>query len=240
MQDNADLYLEFEALDPDFKIPSKYKFPRFKEKDYLIVNKIWLNNTGNCTLIEPIIKIKLTPLLGKSKIFFPCCGLYTEKNISVGELYYLERIWDPKKVYFYADNFGGNQSGSPIVLDELGKWKIDIDIALEEEEPDKINIISHWSIIHGSITRDSFKVYTLDDLRAEERADLAVKIAEGTFWIAVLSFIGLFGSVLTNLYLIKLQKEQLPKRESMFKSISRRIKKLHDLIRDKIDKKRLE
>lgn len=181
---SANIYIDFKAFDYE-KNPSPYQYPYFREGDDLIIDKITVENTGNCSLPETYIKIIMITPENEERGF--CLGQGKKINsIEVGEKEEIKR----SSKYPYI--------GCIRTLDEMGKYEIEMKWNYYKNFNGSLFLRStpagYDTYINDQIRGQKyFNVVSRKELRYEELQRVGILVA------VVLSATSIILSIITNL-----------------------------------------
>ena len=191
----ANVYLYLEAIENSQH--SKYQFPDFKEDTTVTVQKIIINNTGNCTFPESYLKIHLiNPKEEKiQNIFYGYYNGMPIPGIKVGEYYEIQETNYP----YYIDNLNNSFFLGGVTLTNVGKWKFDYSLELKTHVTPGYN---YNLLIENSYLKE-FNVYSRFDMQKMEvdKSNLIMNYS-GLIMQYLLLFISILAlmAVSTNLY----------------------------------------
>lgn len=164
------IHLDIESIDEE-SVLSKYQFPAFRERDSLSIKKLYFENKGNYDLPEMYFSIKIYPIergeIEENITRFYFCSENNRivvPSLSVNETYEISKIQGLE----YIDSLGENKFFCGEKLDNVGKWKIDIDW----EDPNGIIELPYaiQFVVDGSYLTD-FDVLSIYDTKNMENAE---------------------------------------------------------------------
>ncbi len=208
---SADINLELDSIIIDVQTLSPYQFPNFREDDVLWLGEVRVINQGSCDLISPDITIWVESPSRQTS--YPCTewGIRINDTIPVGGEFIFSRDRTSERWYTYHSSLNTRSSCRGVTLDEIGKWKIDARMELSRPLNHNASSFSYGSstYIHGSLNTDSFKVYSEDFFKTEQRANRA-------FYISISA---IFITLLVSVYSIYQGHKDSLKRDKLFKKL---------------------